>query len=214
MKKTSKLFGSIALSAALALGTMVPAFAATATVFAASTGPNPFDGDQNADTTVSVYYNPDQLSATVPLYVTVVATNGVANQAENVICPTPEMYAIENTSATPDIKVAEVKTTPKTGWMLSSANPTGTGVKGSLDMTLQATDVTGSNATAETVNLGTAQTTPATTFADADWTAAPSEKIYLKLAGTSKLTNAAIASGTSNGDMGEAFVITYKIEKA
>lgn len=87
MKKTSKLFGAVSLSAALALGCAVPAFAADhdsdpnhiAAAIVTDDGANGLN-DQNVGTSkVQIAAEVGQLNATIPLKVKVVATTTGGN---------------------------------------------------------------------------------------------------------------------------------------
>lgn len=102
MKKSSKILGSVALSAALAMGTAVPAFAATPGNELAFGGAEKnystsgtdalIDQESGASTIVTVSTYTSQLSVTVPLYLPIwLDTAGQASYA-------PNNYSISNGS--------------------------------------------------------------------------------------------------------------------
>lgn len=94
MKKTSKLFGAVALSAALALGTALPAFAAPAVDV---TGNGEIkNGAEEGKTIVEIFgTGEDQISATLPMTITVSAPES----GGAITAPNPSAYAITNNSA-------------------------------------------------------------------------------------------------------------------
>lgn len=97
MKK--KVLATAALTAALALGTAVPAFAAED-----ASDPQPFDNDRSQSTTVSIETDKSQLSATIPIKMTVIAPV----VGGNITAPSENKYVIENNSLIP-IYVANIK---------------------------------------------------------------------------------------------------------
>lgn len=119
---TARLIGALALAAALAMGA-VPAFAATDTsgnaYDARDIDPNQFAyenddpsaGKAGATTRTYVFYKHDQILATIPLEVTVIAT-GDMSKAGEVIGPTN--YRIENHSVVSPIYVNSFKVTENT----------------------------------------------------------------------------------------------------
>lgn len=123
MKKTSKLFGAVALSAALAMGTALPAFAETVGVgTGAETSKDGVlsstaNGQVKAtgENVVNLYgYDVNnQITASIPVSVTVAAP--VAGGA--IKAPDPALYTITNTGSVP-IKVESVTGKAATGWKL------------------------------------------------------------------------------------------------
>lgn len=109
MKKSSKILGSVALSAALVMGTAAPAFAdqpngvnvptdRTTDDWTLSNNSVDLTNDKadGASTVVTVSTYTSQLNVTVPLYLPVwLDTSGAANGA---VVPTPGAYFIENSS--------------------------------------------------------------------------------------------------------------------
>lgn len=132
--KKYKVFIAAALSAVLALGTM-PAFAATDTSGNADDasdnipgsfqyGEGSASGTAEAETSLNVYYNADQIQATIPLEVTIIATGDPTIQGEIV---GPTNYRIENRSTTSAIKVRTVRATGNgKGWNLDTMTSSGT----------------------------------------------------------------------------------------
>lgn len=154
MKASSKIFGAVALSAALALGCAVPAFAAEpyGTNVGAATVENTKQGGSVA-TDVKVATIVTNINVAVPLNVTIVA-DAASNQ---VLAPTSGLkhyvdgaydssattgYRIENYSPFP-VKIADIATvdTSDGGWALVNATvlgqETATGKIGDLNLTLK-----------------------------------------------------------------------------
>ncbi|WP_165061979.1 hypothetical protein [Adlercreutzia sp. ZJ154] len=125
MKKTSKLLGAIGLSAALAIGTAVPAFAATTQWTDAGNndettalGSLVEDGTKgeiadgsNSSTKVHIGTNISQLSVQVPikLYLATESAGGA------LIAPSAGTYTIKNYTTTADIFVTKVQCDYSTG---------------------------------------------------------------------------------------------------
>lgn len=120
MKKTSKLFGAVALSAALALGTAVPAFAdptfnddqigvdgsnevQTATMDADTTSGN---------TNVFLKTTTTQINATIPL--DIVVTANVEGGA--MVTPSETAYTISNNNENANLYVKKAVASTETGW--------------------------------------------------------------------------------------------------
>lgn len=109
--------GTFALAAALAMGA-IPAFAVTEQTGvaddASDNGVNRFEHasgqltSASASTKMNVFYNPDQIQATIPLEVTIIAT-GSPTAAGEIIGPTN--YRILNESTNKDIYVRTFKVT-------------------------------------------------------------------------------------------------------
>lgn len=122
MKKTSKVFGAVLCSAALAMGMAMPAFAEK---------PNDIDINESTDINTSAdsttqdvdvrlvgFDSTTQIQCTMPIDLTVAApTAGGLLSA-----PTKEAYTIKNNSADLDLKIAKVKAKPATGFTLQK-NP-------------------------------------------------------------------------------------------
>lgn len=107
MKKTSKLFGAVALSAALAFGAALPAFAAD--------DPAQVDENGTGQTTVKVTAENGNVSATVPLFIPISTnTDGGAYTP-----PTDGEYKITNTGVfgiqVNKIEIVEIE---DSGWSL------------------------------------------------------------------------------------------------
>lgn len=229
MKKTSKLFGAVACSAALAIGCAMPAFA----VEEAPAGTNPeasvstdvekFTTDNNvttASTSVDVLYQAKQIKAEVPLKVTIVAS-GAPGTAGDVLAPKASEYKITNTgtdtTSYAKIKVSKVDTTVDANgdWALVNAVTTSTPAsKGELALTLK-----GSTGGAETVNLFNALSgsQSATWEASPTNTASEPTAVELQLAGksnpTNAIQNASLAGGTNKVVLSkDAFTIKYTVE--
>lgn len=115
--KRARAVGALALAAVLAMGAM-PAFAVTEQTGvaddASDNGVNRFEHasgqltSASASTKMNVFYNPDQIQATIPLEVTIIAT-GSAAAAGEIIGPTN--YRILNESTNKDIYVRTFKVT-------------------------------------------------------------------------------------------------------
>lgn len=231
MKKTSKLFGAVACSAALAIGCAMPAFATTPYSGAANPGvtgdgsDNAFNATANsspmaatASTSVDVLYQAKQITAKVPLKVTIVAS-GSPTVAGTVLAPNASDYKITNTGLNTtnytNFKVSGVETTvPATGEWDLVASTTSSPAKGELVLTL-----TGSTGGKEVVNLASAKTaSQPTTWAAAtqDSTSAPKD-IELQLAGVS-MPSGTLQSASNTGGANQvvlsadAFTIEYTIE--
>lgn len=111
MKKTTKLFAGVALSAALALGTALPAFAAD--------DPAPVDDQGVGQTTVKVTAENGNVSATVPLFIPLSTnTDGGAYTP-----PTDGTYQITNTGVFGiEVKQIEIVPIDNSGWTLVDKN--------------------------------------------------------------------------------------------
>ena len=136
MKK--KMFAALALSATLAMGA-VPAFAAdTADKTGEATDVTTADGKASSSTTVKVQTIASNITATIPLSITVVGPAEGGN-----LSGVPSNYKIVNKSVYP-IKVTEVKAdmTDITDWGLATAAQTTDSKSskkvGDLFLTLQA----------------------------------------------------------------------------
>lgn len=122
--KRARAVGAVALAASLAMGA-IPAFAATEQTGVADdandNGVNRFEHasgqltSASASTKMNVFYNPDQIQATIPLEVTIIAT-GSASAAGEIIGPTN--YRILNESTNKDIYVRTFRVTQEktTNW--------------------------------------------------------------------------------------------------
>lgn len=111
MKK--KVLATAALTAALAFGTAVPAFATED-----ATNPESFDSNRSQTTTVSIETDKSQLSATIPVKMTVIAPV----VGGNITAPSDAKYIIENNSLIP-IYVTSIQgfAVENSGWGLSSS---------------------------------------------------------------------------------------------
>lgn len=135
MKKTSKLFGAVALSAALAMGTAIPAFAADAA--GATDDIEAADGDTTTNTVdaedltagtkntvVKVSTHTSQITVTVPIALPVVADTAGGYGLS------PNNYGITNESV-PDIEVTgatwNIVDEAKAKWNLAEAEFSGMG---------------------------------------------------------------------------------------
>lgn len=104
MKKTSKVFGALAVSAALAMGTMGSAFAAPTV----GTEKGDLKDEANSTTIVELEAIASQINATIPLNVTVVADiDGV----EQMVTPSEGAYKITNNSTSGRLFVTGVEAT-------------------------------------------------------------------------------------------------------
>lgn len=142
-----KMFAALALSATLAMGTIVPAFAADEGTATNPTGVDAKTGVGN--TTVSVKTVATNISATIPLNMTVVGPAEGGN-----LSGVPSEYQIINNSVYP-IKVAKVKAdmTDIKGWSLKTGDltttSTTTGTVGDLSLYIKPTDGTEWNVSAD-----------------------------------------------------------------
>ncbi len=121
MKKTSKLFGAIALSAAMAVGTAVPAFAAPQTN--ADGDPQPvvtWDTDENGDIIPETIKDGTDGGADTPVYIDVKKSNiDVAVPIElrlvaetaggSLICPSDNVYGVYNYSTNTAVYINKVE---------------------------------------------------------------------------------------------------------
>lgn len=154
MKKTSKLFGAAALSAALAIGCAAPALADE--LYGTTNGDYDIQNAKQGDavaTDVKVATIVSNINVAVPLQVTIVAetagnevlapTSGLKHYTGGVFDASATTgYRIENYSPFP-IKVADIATmdTSEGGWALVNTpvqgQQTGTGKIGDLNLTLK-----------------------------------------------------------------------------
>lgn len=136
MKK--KVLATAALAATLAVGTAVPAFAD-----AGATEDKSFTKSQT--TTVSIETNTDQLSASIPIKMTVVAPAG----GGDITAPGPDVYKITNNSLIPiyvtNLNGGEVA---DSGWKLvSTISDTVAGSIGDIQMTVNGKEITATGTT-------------------------------------------------------------------
>ena len=136
MKK--KVLATAALAATLAFGTAVPAFAD-----AGATDDKSFTKSQT--TTVSIETNTDQLSASIPIKMTVVAPAG----GGDITAPGSDVYKITNNSLIPiyvtSLKGAEVA---DSGWKLvSTISDTVAGTVGDIQMSVNDKQITATGTT-------------------------------------------------------------------
>lgn len=125
MKK--KMFAALALSATLAMGA-VPAFADEPGGTSVSGEGNFADNKNSATTTLSIKTDASQISAIIPVKMTIVAKAA----GGDITAPTAEAYKVTNNSSF-DVYITSVKGTEKAaGWTLAdsianvSNDPTGT----------------------------------------------------------------------------------------
>lgn len=196
-----KCMVGVALACALALACTTAAFAVPT---AGTSGSQPFS-EGKADSTLSVKTDASQLSAEVPLNVTVVA-NALGGGFDKV--PSAAAYKITNKSYF-DIVVSDVTATAKSDWhysdvALSAANKTPTGAIGDINLTLapsgkSATTVKGSG------------TSPAA----ADWkipaaTATSSGELAMTVGGSTSALKKSIGDTTPS----DAATISFTIQPA
>ncbi len=121
MKKTSKLFGAVALSAALAVGTAVPAFAAPQTNADGDFEPvvdwnkdaegniDPEEIEDGADgassTPVFIDVNKSNINVAVPIELRVVAESA----GGNLLCPSDGVYGVWNYSTNTAVYINKVE---------------------------------------------------------------------------------------------------------
>lgn len=214
MKKMTKIFGTVAVSAALAIGTAMPAFAADAGLAGDATGDkqdhavvgsqNSADDKAGMSTDVLAYYDTsaeisgNQVSAAVPLGIYVVI-NGSTGGEKDII--TPSNYYIKNTGKnTVEVTAAKAKWNDNSSikW---SAVETGTALTADKSMkmlfTTGTTQIDLSKALAGYTNLGL--------------TIAESSSAGFEITGKSNVTTA-IPNQTELAD--KLFDLTYTIAKA
>ncbi|WP_165063081.1 hypothetical protein [Adlercreutzia sp. ZJ154] len=145
MKATKKAFGAVALSAALAMGTAVPAFAANAVDTIANNGSmidngttpvNVMDASTpNVGTDINVKVNIDQIKVAVPIEMTIVAgTNGgtlkcpsAGNMTKAGSTVNMTGYRLENYSSFPiSVNSVTAAETKSTDWKLLATDTTTT----------------------------------------------------------------------------------------
>lgn len=155
MKKTSKLFGTMALSAALALGCAMPAFAAEpyGTSVDETTGPENVKQGSNVSTDVHVATRITNINVAVPLNVTIVAdaasnevlapTSGLKHYTDGAFDASATTgYRIENYSPFP-VKITDIATqdTSDGAWVLTADDVIGEEAKagkiGDLNLTIK-----------------------------------------------------------------------------
>lgn len=214
MKKMTKIFGTVAVSAALAIGTAMPAFAADAGLAGDATGDKQDHavvgtvdgaGDKaGMSTDVLAYYDKsafegtDQVSAAVPLGIYVVI-NPTTNSEQTII--TPSNYYIKNTGKN-TVEVTDVKATMNTqGKVNWTAKPTGEALN--TDKTMKMLFTTG----AKQIDLAAA-TTGYTNFG---LTIAEGSSAGFDITGKSYVSTT-IADQTELAD--KLFDMTYTIAKA
>lgn len=117
MKRTSKIFGALALSAALTAGTALPAFAAdepdVAKVSEEATEYTDTDGTAPTPyTDINLRTTTKQVNCTLPLNMTVVASV----DGGDITCPTPGIYKITNNVTTGSLYITHVEVAGETGW--------------------------------------------------------------------------------------------------
>lgn len=194
MKK--KVLATAALAATLAFGTAVPAFAES---FA----------NNSADTTVSIYTDTSNISATLPLSLTI---GGPANGGA-FTGPTDGTYKIVNNSAF-DIKVAEVAATQTTEaaskWGLAADNQANEAAPTDGKIaTLQMKIATADDATGW--NVVTNNSFKPTT----GWTVTAGESgNELAIALSGSISKAADTTNSSAEKAVEAVKLTYKVSAA
>ncbi len=151
--KTSKVFGAIALSAALVMGT-VPAFAALPTVDEqkditnvksfTQTGSSDlvYQGNGNTDIKASTYV--PQLNVTVPVRMEVAlpAVNG------DIVFPTTDAYRIYNNSTDQEAYIQKVKAVGKGSFDLAVGAPGGGSTRHNLELAVDTHDLTNGDHTA------------------------------------------------------------------
>ncbi|WP_165062494.1 hypothetical protein [Adlercreutzia sp. ZJ154] len=166
MKKTSKIFGAVALSAALAVGTVMPAFAAVTGGDIEGSDMSKYNNATKAGITTNVKLKAEitNIDVAVPLNVVVVADSaggfvscpsvGGKNEVDGAYKATG--YRIENNSSFP-VAVTNVKVAMDanaTGWTLKPASTDGstiatvnpTGAVGDLAMSLKPSDAKSASA--------------------------------------------------------------------
>ncbi|WP_165253288.1 hypothetical protein [Adlercreutzia sp. ZJ304] len=240
MKKTSKIFGAVALSAALAMGCAVPAFAADlgsgdGTVDASTDNPVV---NSAVSTDVKVKARISQIDVTVPLNVTIVADAaggplGVPSEGIKTFTAqnTADIsgYRIENESSFP-VAITNIATTDSSSgdWKLVSTinNASITGAVGDLAIKLEPSDAVNkdsedSDLTTGTKNEGNKATgaTPidlATGSNDPKWTVAakPNEQQTASIMGLKMSGSGSELQGVSSAltTTGvDAFRITFTV---
>ena len=193
MKK--KALAAAALTAALAFGTAVPAFAES------------FSGNK-ADTTVSVYTDTSNISATLPLTLTV---GGPANGGALTV-PGADTYKIVNTSAF-DIKVQEVAASQTAQaaekWGLASDTQSSEPAPSDGKIaTLQMKIATSDDASGWTV------ATNAPFAPTSGWTVAAGENNELAISLSGSMSKAADTTASSAASAVEAVKLTYTVTAA
>lgn len=197
--KSSKLFGALTLSAALAMGTAAPAFAAAGDV-----GTEGAFKKETATTDVNMIYNTTQINCTIPLDLTI-GVQGPGMKA--VVAPDASKYAINN-SGDATIKVSSIKTeNSNASWVLNEVTASTTDAQvataeGWLDMEL--------SANGSTVDLVTAKTTPQTP--GSGFQVASGKALELELSGNSFTKSTTTAANDTYTPA--VFQIIYTIAEA
>lgn len=217
MKKTNRIFGAIAVSAALAMGTAMPAFALEGTLADGNAGtqgadkafemPDATAGTAGQSTAVNVFYNAEQIQAVVPIEMTIVAT-GDSDTAGNIMAP--DNYRIENLSSTVGLTVSEVYATENGAeWKLGTADNAGllganSGTFGNLDVTLSA-------AGGAPVALKDAKTEA--NFKNPAWDIAAASTLDIDISGKSLVKPGVLTGGETTKAVDNAFTISYTVAK-
>lgn len=221
MKKMTKIFGTVAVSAALAIGTAMPAFAADPTAGSGLAGDATGDKQDHAvvngvpgsadkesmSTDVLAYYDKnaavgeDQVSAAVPLGIYIVI-NGTANDEKDII--TPSNYYIKNTGKnTVEVTkvVGKMDSTSGKNWVVAE---TGTDL-GTTGNNIKMLFKTG----AKQIDLKKA--TEGTGYTDFGLTIAEDSSAGFEITGKTRLA----AEITDQDELAEkVFDLTYTIKKA
>lgn len=219
----SRMFIAAALSAALAFAAM-PASAATDMSGnpddASDNGVNSFQhqsgasGTAEAASSLNVFFNPEQIQATIPLEVTIIATGDPAIQGE-IVAPTN--YRIENNSTTNAIRVRTVCATDNDSkhWRLGRMTPSGDVNEndyGILDIDLKPTAapdtaaVSLEDASSPQAVRGEAWSVGKRAAVDAE-----PARLELSLSGTSKITQGLFGSLGTKIMTNKVFTIAYTV---
>lgn len=219
--KTSKMLGAVALTAALAMGTM-PAFAAAPKV---ATAPGAVGDDTlvsnvtksddgatntgNADTTVWAQSYVPQLNVTIPIEM------GVAFPAANgkIIFPSDTAYKIINNGENA-VKVEEVKATQKGTFQLvneitESTTPS-TGMNAVFNITMKRTGVMETPIPVNAMSGTTAQTTQLNWTIDGASGTGSSTEQAVTFAGNAKYASSVDGSVFAN-DILEVALLSYTV---
>ena len=226
MKKTSKIMSAVALSAALAIGTAMPAFAATTSK--GTEGEMEMDGSavkteevstdgESGETSVHMKTEVSNISVTVPVKAYLYAETVGGNLGT----PSKTAYRLVNTSTTTDayIRSIAVDNTAASEWLLTTdTTKVGAGVQASgvtcgnilVNMAIEYKNSGNQTMSEPAFALDTAA---AKTLTKTDGTFIPhmpknNGEINIDLSGQSSMLNDQIADGATTQ---EAFKITYTV---
>lgn len=220
MKKTNKIFGTVALSAALALGCAAPAFAANPTTWTPSVEPDPLtaetinDGDAASDVPFYVATNISQINVAVPTKVVFVAESAGGNVM------TPSNYKIQNFTTKSGVYVTDIQAAQKgTQWLLTDdGTKVGDGVEstapfGHIKVEIQSgsfsnTVMPGKNLLADTSGTVTPLAITKAGTNSSDGSTIPSDLAFTFTGTKSSIVNDA---RTANSAEVNAFDLTYTV---